>query len=206
MDAGAEVLDVELPETEQFLAAYPIITVSEAYETHRQWFEHSPELYQPATAALLAAQRDRPAAEYLHAARTVERLRRQLFPGFAASWGWTHWSPRHPSACGLPGAGALGGSGGGPNPVAAHVHPVQRARHSGHLGTGTGVEGDPIGIQVIGLPTTAAGTGRIPRSPRPWPARWRWADLSPVRRTTPPLPGSHPLSAANTCVNRGTRV
>ncbi len=81
VDTGAEVLDVELPETEQFLAAYPIITGSEAYETHRQWFEHSPELYQPATAALLAAQHDRPAVEYLHAARTVEHLRRQALSG-----------------------------------------------------------------------------------------------------------------------------
>ncbi len=62
----------------------------------------------------------------------------RLFPGYAASWGWTRWSPRPPLCARSPRSSALGGSGGGPNPVAAHVHPVQRARHSGHLGTGTG--------------------------------------------------------------------
>ncbi|NLV80167.1 MAG: amidase [Rhodococcus sp.] len=72
---GAHVVDVELPETDTLLEAYPVVTGSEAYETHRAVYESNPGRYQPPTAALLAAQRDRTAHEYLHALRTAERLR-----------------------------------------------------------------------------------------------------------------------------------
>lgn len=75
---GAEVRDVTLPETDDLLAVYPVVTGSEAYETHQRWFENDPDLYQPATAALLAAQRDRPATDYVRAVRTAARLRRDV--------------------------------------------------------------------------------------------------------------------------------
>ena len=77
-DLGARVVDVELPETDEMLELYPVVTGSEAYETHRAWFEADPERYQPPTAALLAAQRDRPAYEYIRAARAVARLRHDV--------------------------------------------------------------------------------------------------------------------------------
>ncbi|MFD6677788.1 amidase [Rhodococcus zopfii] len=77
-DLGAEVVDTTLPETDEILAAYPIVTGSEAYETHQRWFEDDPGRYRPATAALLAAQADRPASEYLRALRTAERLRGEV--------------------------------------------------------------------------------------------------------------------------------
>lgn len=72
---GADVVHTTLPETDELLAAYPIITGSEAYETHQAWFEVDPGRYQAPTAALLAAQAGRPASEYLRALRAAERLR-----------------------------------------------------------------------------------------------------------------------------------
>ncbi|UTT48874.1 amidase [Rhodococcus gordoniae] len=77
-DLGARVVDVELPETDEMLELYPVVTGSEAYETHRAWFEADPGRYQPPTAALLAAQRDRPAYDYIRAARAVTRLRHDV--------------------------------------------------------------------------------------------------------------------------------
>lgn len=77
-DLGAEVVDIELPETDEMLEIYPTVTGSEAYETHRAWFEADPGRYQPATAALLAAQQDRPAYEYIRAVRAVSRLRHDV--------------------------------------------------------------------------------------------------------------------------------
>ncbi len=77
-DLGARVVDVELPETDDMLELYPVVTGSEAYETHRAWFEADPDRYQPPTAALLAAQRDRPAHEYIRAARAVTKLRHDV--------------------------------------------------------------------------------------------------------------------------------
>ncbi|NKR33540.1 amidase, partial [Rhodococcus hoagii] len=163
VDAGAEVLDVELPETEQFLAAYPIITGSEAYETHRQWFEHSPELYQPATAALLAAQRDRPAAEYLHAARTVERLRRQALSRLRGELGLDALVTATTPLRAVSQEQALSA-----DPAVARTPLLRMCIPFNALGIpaisvpAPGVEGDPIGIQVIGLPTTAGGHGSHP--------------------------------------------
>ncbi|MFD6860747.1 amidase [Rhodococcus sp. NPDC060090] len=77
-DLGAEVVDVVLPETDDLLGVYPIITGSEAYETHRDRFEADPGRYEPPTAALLEAQRDRPAHEYLRALRTAQKLRHDV--------------------------------------------------------------------------------------------------------------------------------
>lgn len=75
---GAEVVDVTLPETRELLDVYPVVTGSEAYETHQRWFDADPGRYQPATAALLEAQRDRPASDYLRAARTAQRLTHEV--------------------------------------------------------------------------------------------------------------------------------
>lgn len=162
-DAGAEVVDVELPETEQFLAAYPVITGSEAYETHRQWFEATPELYQPATAALLAAQRDRPAVEYVHAARTVERLRRQALSRLRGDLGLdalvTATTPLHAVSR----TDALS-----PDPTVARTPLLRMCIPFNALGVPAlsvpvGVDaGEPVGVQVIGLPTTAGGHGSHP--------------------------------------------
>jgi len=77
-DLGARLVDVELPETDEMLEVYPVVTGSEAYETHREWFEADPGRYGTPTAALLAAQRDRLAHEYVRAARAAGRLRREV--------------------------------------------------------------------------------------------------------------------------------
>ncbi|WP_414056650.1 amidase [Prescottella equi] len=163
VDAGAEVLDVELPETEQFLAAYPIITGSEAYETHRQWFEHAPERYQPATAALLDAQKDRPAVEYLHAARTIERLRRQALSRLRGELGLDALVTATTPLRAVSQEQALSA-----DPAVARTPLLRMCIPFNALGIpaisvpAPGVEGDPIGIQVIGLPTTAGGHGSHP--------------------------------------------
>lgn len=77
-DLGAHIVDIEMPETDEMLELYPIVTGSEAYETHRARFEADPGRYQPATAALLAAQQDRLAHDYIRATRAVTRLRQDV--------------------------------------------------------------------------------------------------------------------------------
>lgn len=162
-DAGAEVIDVELPETQDFLAAYPIITGSEAYETHRQWFEQAPERYQPPTAALLAAQRDRPAVEYLHAVRTVERLRRQALSRLHGELGLdaliTATTPLR---------AVTQEQARSADPAVARTPLLRMCIPFNALGIpAISVpvpvdDGAAVGVQVIGLPTTAGGHGSHP--------------------------------------------
>ncbi|MDH6679143.1 aspartyl-tRNA(Asn)/glutamyl-tRNA(Gln) amidotransferase subunit A [Rhodococcus sp. LBL1] len=162
-DAGAEVIDVELPETEQLLAAYPIITGSEAYETHRQWFESTPERYQPLTAALLAAQRDRPAVEYVHAVRTVERLRHQALSRLRGDLGLDALVTATTPLRSVTRDDALS-----PDPSVARTPLLRMCIPFNTLGIPaisvpvTVDDGGPVGVQVIGLPTTAGGHGSHP--------------------------------------------
>ncbi|WP_430335256.1 amidase [Rhodococcus sp. ACT016] len=162
-DAGAEVLDVELPETEQLLAAYPIVTGSEAYETHRRWFESTPERYQSATAALLAAQKDRPAVEYVHAIRTVERLRRQALSRLRGELGLDALLTATTPLRAVTQRDALS-----PDPAVARTPLLRMCIPFNTLGVpAISVpvpvdDGAPVGVQVIGLPTTAGGHGSHP--------------------------------------------
>ncbi|MCL2535288.1 MAG: amidase [Nocardiaceae bacterium] len=162
-DAGAEVVDVELPETEQLLAAYPIVTGSEAYETHRQWFESTPERYQPPTAALLAAQRDRSAVEYVHAVRTVERLRRQALSRLRGDLGLDALVTATAPLRSVTQQDALSS-----DPAVARTPLLRMCIPFNTLGTpAISVpvpvdDGAPVGVQVIGLPTTAGGHGSHP--------------------------------------------
>ncbi|GAB2644049.1 amidase [Prescottella soli] len=162
-DAGAEVIDVELPETEQLLAAYPVITGSEAYETHRHWFESTPERYQPPTAALLAAQRDRPAVDYVHAVRTVERLRHQALSRLRGDLGLDALVTATTPLRSVTRDAALS-----PDPSAARTPLLRMCIPFNTLGIPaisvpvTVDDGSPVGVQVIGLPTTAGGHGSHP--------------------------------------------
>ncbi|QDQ96394.1 amidase [Tomitella fengzijianii] len=78
-EAGAEVVDVELPHAEELSAAYPVIVGSEAYETHTDPRGGLPagaiDRYTPGVAGRVRAQADRPAVEYLRALRSVRRMR-----------------------------------------------------------------------------------------------------------------------------------
>ncbi|RVW08414.1 amidase [Prescottella agglutinans] len=162
-DAGAEVIDVELPETESLLAAYPVITGSEAYETHRPWFEAAPERYQPPTAALLAAQRDRPAVEYVHAVRTVERLRRQALSRLRGDLRLDALVTATTPLRAVTRADALS-----PDPSVARTPLLRMCIPFNALGipaisVPVAVDdGAPVGVQVIGLPSTAGGHGSHP--------------------------------------------
>lgn len=75
VEAGVEVVDVEMPHAEEMSAAYSTIVGSEAYETHSQLFADKSADYQPGVAKLLRAQADRPAVEYLRALRSMHRMR-----------------------------------------------------------------------------------------------------------------------------------
>ncbi|MGF7123228.1 amidase [Rhodococcus sp. AG1013] len=163
VDAGAEVVDVELPETQQFLDAYPIVTGSEAYETHRAWFESAPERYQSPTAALLAAQKDRPAVEYLHALRTVERLRRQALSRLRGDLGLDALITATTPLRAVTQEQALS-----TDPAVARTPLLRMCSPFNALGIPaisapvTIDDGAPVGIQLIGLPTTAGGHGSHP--------------------------------------------
>lgn len=162
-DAGAEVIDLELPETESLLAAYPVITGSEAYETHRPWFEAAPERYQPPTAALLAAQRDRPAVEYVHAVRTVERLRRQALSRLRGDLRLDALVTATTPLRAVTRVDALS-----PDPSVARTPLLRMCIPFNALGIPAisvpvaGDQGAPVGVQVIGLPSTAGGHGSHP--------------------------------------------
>src|SRR5699024_9648991 len=64
-EAGAEVVDVELPHGEELAATYPVIVGSEAYETHTDPRGGPPDgafdRYTPGVAGRVRAQSDRPA-------------------------------------------------------------------------------------------------------------------------------------------------
>ncbi|WP_305093517.1 amidase [Prescottella sp. R16] len=162
-DAGADVVDVELPETDQLLEVYPVVTGSEAYETHRPWFEAHPERYQPPTAALLAAQRDRPAVDYIHAIRAAERLRRQALSRLRGDLGLdvliTATTPLR---------SVTQEQARSSDPSVARIPLLRMCSPFNVLGVPAlsvpvrGDDGIPVGVQVIGLPTTAGGHGSHP--------------------------------------------
>src|SRR5699024_5125991 len=78
-DAGAEVVDTELPHAEALSATYPTIVGCEAYETHTDPGSGLPaaaiEHYTPGVAGRIRAQADRPAVDYLRALRSMRRMR-----------------------------------------------------------------------------------------------------------------------------------
>ncbi|MEO9221474.1 MAG: amidase family protein, partial [Mycobacteriaceae bacterium] len=73
--AGADVVEIEVPDVEELAATYGIIVGSEAYAIHAAALAARPDDFQPSTAERLLAQADRTAFEYLSALRTVQRLR-----------------------------------------------------------------------------------------------------------------------------------
>lgn len=75
VEAGVELVDVEMPHAEEMSATYSTIVGSEAYETHFELFSRRAPDYQSGVAKLLAAQADRPAVEYLRALRSMRRMR-----------------------------------------------------------------------------------------------------------------------------------
>ncbi|WP_044476376.1 amidase [Rhodococcus aetherivorans] len=156
---GAEVRDVTLPETDDLLAVYPVVTGSEAYETHQRWFENDPDLYQPATAALLAAQRDRPATDYVRAVRTAARLRRDVLRRLRRDDGLdaliTVTTPLRSAALDSDPAALRG-------PLLQMCIPFSVLGVPAVSVPAPGGGDFPIGVQVIGLTTGTGGHGSHP--------------------------------------------
>jgi aspartyl-tRNA(Asn)/glutamyl-tRNA(Gln) amidotransferase subunit A len=73
--AGAELVEVELPHVEELSATYPVIVGAEAHATHAHALAQRPEDFQPPTRERLAAQAGISALDYLTALRTRDRLR-----------------------------------------------------------------------------------------------------------------------------------
>nr|WP_222132385.1 amidase [Pseudonocardia sp. C8] len=71
---GVPVAEQDTPGIAELTAAYPVITGSEAYTTHRHWFATRRGEYQQATADRLAPHADAPAYAYVDAQRTRSRL------------------------------------------------------------------------------------------------------------------------------------
>ncbi|NGP07839.1 amidase [Rhodococcus sp. 14C212] len=156
---GAEVRDVTLPETDDLLAVYPVVTGSEAYETHQRWFENDPDLYQPATASLLAAQRDRPATDYVRAVRTAARLRRDVLRRLRRDDGLdaliTVTTPLRSAALDSDPAALRG-------PLLQMCIPFSVLGVPAVSVPAPGGGDFPIGVQVIGLTTGTGGHGSHP--------------------------------------------
>ena len=73
--AGADVVEIEVPDVDELAATYSVIVGSEAYATHAVALAQRRGDFQPSTAERLLAQADRSAFEYLSALRTLQRLR-----------------------------------------------------------------------------------------------------------------------------------
>jgi Asp-tRNA(Asn)/Glu-tRNA(Gln) amidotransferase A subunit family amidase len=72
--AGAEVVEVTTPMIDELAATYPVIVGAEAWATHAEAFERSPELFQPVTRERLAPNAGLSARAYVDAVRTRRRL------------------------------------------------------------------------------------------------------------------------------------
>ena len=68
--AGAEVVEVATPMIDELAATYPVIVGAEAWATHADAFEKTPELFQPITRVRLAPNAELPARAYVDALRT----------------------------------------------------------------------------------------------------------------------------------------
>ncbi|NMD97228.1 amidase [Rhodococcus sp. BL-253-APC-6A1W] len=158
-DLGAEVVEVTLPETEELLEVYPVVTGSEAYDTHREWFESTPERYQPATASLLAAQRDRPAYEYVRAVRTVSRLRRDVLDRLRKAEGLDALVT---ATTGIRSAPQNSDPLALRRPLLEHCIPFSVLGVPALSVPAPGGGTRPIGLQVVGLTAGTAGHGSHP--------------------------------------------
>ena len=73
--AGAEVVEIIVPDVAELAATYPTIVGAEAHAQHSRWLAERPGDYQQATRERLAAQSGLLASEYLGALATRARLR-----------------------------------------------------------------------------------------------------------------------------------
>ena len=72
--AGADVVEVTTPMIDELAATYPVIVGAEAWATHAEAFEKTPELFQPVTRERLASNAELSARAYVDAVRTRRRL------------------------------------------------------------------------------------------------------------------------------------
>jgi aspartyl-tRNA(Asn)/glutamyl-tRNA(Gln) amidotransferase subunit A len=75
-EAGAELVEIEVPDAGALAATYPVIVGAEAHATHARALIDRPGDFQPSTFQRLNAQGGRSAQEYITALRTRESLRR----------------------------------------------------------------------------------------------------------------------------------
>lgn len=85
--AGADVVDIEVPDIDELASTYAAIVGSEAYAVHAATLAERPGDFQPATAARLTSQADRSAYEYLSAVNARNRLRRSILTTMRKTFG-----------------------------------------------------------------------------------------------------------------------
>jgi Asp-tRNA(Asn)/Glu-tRNA(Gln) amidotransferase A subunit family amidase len=85
--AGADVVEIEVPDIEELAATYGVIVGSEAYALHACALVQRPGDFQPSTAERLGAQADRSAYEYLSALRVLGRLRASTLATMRRTYG-----------------------------------------------------------------------------------------------------------------------
>ncbi len=85
--AGADVVEIEVPDVEELAATYGVIVGAEAYATHAGALTERRGGFQASTAERLLAQADRSAFEYLSALRTMQRLRASTLTTLRRTYG-----------------------------------------------------------------------------------------------------------------------
>ncbi len=85
--AGAELVEVQVPDVAALAATYPVIVGAEAFATHARALTERRGDFQPSTAQRLTAQAGRSAQEYITALRTRETLRRSTVDTLRRTYG-----------------------------------------------------------------------------------------------------------------------
>lgn len=159
--AGADVVDIEVPDIDALAATYPVIVGSEAYAIHAATLAERPGDFQPLTAERLATQSERSAYEYLSALRLRNHLRANTLATMRTTYGLDALLlATTPLRATLLGQSELDGVG-----VAAEL--LRLCSPFNVLGVpavsvpARNVDGLPIGVQVAGIKLEERGVLRV---------------------------------------------
>jgi aspartyl-tRNA(Asn)/glutamyl-tRNA(Gln) amidotransferase subunit A len=176
--AGATIVEVELPDVESVTVTEMTILLTEASALHRHLLREHPSDYESATRLMLELGEFVPATHYFTALRARARLRNNMRNAFR-----THhldamvWPTLPLATVPLEDLSALRRDGREGSPVQAYVHHTYLANLTGQpamsVPCGLSASGLPLGFQLLGRPFGEAMLFRIARAyerTHSWPA------------------------------------